>query len=41
MDFVDFIRHQQKFTSPQQLSTQIAKDCESIKDILDIKSTET
>jgi riboflavin kinase/FMN adenylyltransferase len=41
MDFVEFIRHQQKFISPEHLSTQIAKDCENIKDILDIKSTET
>ncbi len=41
MDFVEFIRHQQKFTSPQQLSTQIAKDCKNTKEILDLKSTET
>jgi len=34
MDFVDFIRHQQKFTSPQHLSTQIAKDCQKAKEIL-------
>ena len=34
MDFVDFIRHQQKFTSPQQLSAQIEKDCEKTKHIL-------
>ncbi len=34
MDFVEFIRHQQKFTLPQQLSTQIAKDCEEVKEIL-------
>jgi riboflavin kinase/FMN adenylyltransferase len=41
MDFVEFIRHQQKFTSPQQLSAQIAKDCRYAKEILDLKSTET
>ncbi len=41
MDFVEFIRHQQKFSSPQQLSTQIAKDCQYAKEILDIKNTET
>lgn len=34
MDFVEFIRHQQKFSSPQQLSAQIAKDCQKAKDIL-------
>jgi riboflavin kinase/FMN adenylyltransferase len=34
MDFVEFIRHQQKFTSPEQLSAQIAKDCEEVKEIL-------
>ena len=41
MDFVHFIRHQQKFDSPEQLSAQIAKDCHCAKDILDIKSTKT
>jgi len=41
MDFVEFIRHQQKFTSPQQLSAQIEKDCKTAKEILDLKSTET
>lgn len=34
MDFVRFIRHQQKFDSPEQLSTQIAKDCQCAKEIL-------
>ncbi len=34
MDFVKFIRHQQKFSSPEQLSTQITKDCEKAKEIL-------
>ena len=34
MDFVEFIRHQQKFSSPEQLSTQIKKDCEKAKEIL-------
>ena len=41
MDFVRFIRHQQKFDSPEQLSAQIAKDCQKAKEILDIKSAET
>ncbi|HUU17056.1 MAG TPA: bifunctional riboflavin kinase/FAD synthetase [Sedimentisphaerales bacterium] len=35
MDFVEFIRHQQKFDSPEHLSKQIAKDCENAKHILD------
>jgi len=34
MDFVEFIRHQQKFTSPEQLSAQIEKDCQKTKLIL-------
>jgi len=34
MDFVRFIRHQQKFSSPEQLSTQIEKDCQKTKQIL-------
>jgi len=34
MDFVEFIRHQQKFSSPQQLSAQIEKDCKKAKEIL-------
>jgi riboflavin kinase/FMN adenylyltransferase len=34
MDFVGFIRHQQKFDSPEQLSAQIAKDCQKAKQIL-------
>jgi riboflavin kinase/FMN adenylyltransferase len=34
MDFVGFIRHQQKFDSPEHLSAQIAKDCQKAKDIL-------
>ncbi len=34
MDFVEFIRHQQKFSSPEQLSTQITKDCNKAKEIL-------
>jgi riboflavin kinase/FMN adenylyltransferase len=37
MDFVRFIRHQQKFDSPEQLSAQIAKDCQKAKGILDNK----
>jgi riboflavin kinase / FMN adenylyltransferase len=38
MDFVDFIRHQQKFESTEQLSAQIAKDCKKAKQILDAES---
>jgi len=34
MDFVKFIRNQQKFSSPEQLSTQITKDCQYAKEIL-------
>jgi riboflavin kinase/FMN adenylyltransferase len=34
MDFVRFIRHQQKFSSPEQLSAQIEKDCQKTKQIL-------
>ncbi|MFZ2146804.1 MAG: bifunctional riboflavin kinase/FAD synthetase [Sedimentisphaerales bacterium] len=34
MDFVEFIRHQRKFSSPEQLSTQIAKDCKEAEEIL-------
>ena len=34
MDFVRFIRHQQKFDSPEQLSAQITKDCQCAKEIL-------
>jgi len=37
MDFVSFIRHQQKFDSSEQLSAQIAKDCKKAKDILSSK----
>ena len=37
MDFVRFIRHQQKFDSPEQLSAQIAKDCQCAKEILSNK----
>ncbi len=40
MDFVEFIRHQQKFSSPQQLSAQIAKDCEYAKEILTTERTD-
>ena len=34
MDFVEFIRHQQKFSSPEHLSAQIAKDCKKAVEIL-------
>jgi len=35
MDFVGFIRPQHKFTSPEVLSKQIAKDCRKAANILD------
>jgi riboflavin kinase/FMN adenylyltransferase len=34
MDFIDFIRTQQRFKTPEKLKEQIAKDCEKAKDIL-------
>ncbi|MGA2914452.1 MAG: bifunctional riboflavin kinase/FAD synthetase [Sedimentisphaerales bacterium] len=34
MDFIDFIRHQQRFESEKELKEQIAKDCQKAKDIL-------
>lgn len=34
MDFVDFIRPQHKFTSPEELSKQITKDCKKAMNIL-------
>jgi len=34
MDFVDHIRMQRRFESPEALAAQIAKDCESAKNIL-------
>jgi riboflavin kinase/FMN adenylyltransferase len=34
MDFVRHIRRQHKFSSPEDLAAQIAKDCEAAKDIL-------
>jgi riboflavin kinase/FMN adenylyltransferase len=34
MDFLDRIRPQQRFESPQVLAVQIAKDCDSAKQIL-------
>jgi riboflavin kinase/FMN adenylyltransferase len=37
MDFVRHIRHQRKFSSPEQLSGQIAKDCQKAKQILSNK----
>jgi riboflavin kinase/FMN adenylyltransferase len=39
MDFVERIRSQHKFKTPEELSTQIAKDCKKAKDILKIAST--
>ena len=34
MDFIRRIRSQHKFKSPEKLSAQIAKDCQSAKEIL-------
>ena len=34
MDFVDFIRTQQRFKTPEKLKEQIVKDCQKAKDIL-------
>jgi riboflavin kinase/FMN adenylyltransferase len=34
MDFIDFIRHQQRFETEEKLKEQIAKDCEKAKSIL-------
>jgi FAD synthase len=34
MDFVQRIRSQHKFKTPEELSKQIAKDCEEAKEIL-------
>jgi len=34
MDFVQRIRGQHKFKTPEDLSKQIAKDCKEAKDIL-------
>jgi riboflavin kinase/FMN adenylyltransferase len=37
MDFIDFIRHQQRFESEEKLKEQILKDCQKAKDILKIQ----
>ncbi|MBN2588557.1 MAG: bifunctional riboflavin kinase/FAD synthetase [Sedimentisphaerales bacterium] len=34
MDFISHIRNQHKFRSPEELSSQISKDCEKAKEIL-------
>ena len=34
MDFIRHIRNQHKFSSPNELSAQIKKDCEKAKEIL-------
>jgi riboflavin kinase/FMN adenylyltransferase len=34
MDFVQHLRNQHKFSSPQELVAQIEKDCREAKDIL-------
>jgi FAD synthase len=34
MDFIDFIRNQQRFKMPEKLKEQIVKDCRAAKDIL-------
>ncbi len=35
MDFVEFLRRQHKFTSPQELSKQIARDCARARELLE------
>ncbi len=40
MDFIKRIRDQQKFETESQLSAQIAKDCEKVKEILATEDTE-
>ncbi len=37
MDFLDRIRPQQRFESPEVLAAQIAKDCDSAKQILAVR----
>jgi riboflavin kinase/FMN adenylyltransferase len=39
MDFVQHIRHQHKFKTPDDLSKQIARDCEQAKEILASEGT--
>jgi riboflavin kinase / FMN adenylyltransferase len=34
MDFIDFIRNQQRFKTPEKLKEQIVKDCRAAQDIL-------
>jgi riboflavin kinase/FMN adenylyltransferase len=34
MDFIDFVRSQQRFETEEELKEQIAKDCKATKDIL-------
>jgi FAD synthase len=34
MDFADFIRHQQRFETEEELRKQIAKDCQKAENIL-------
>jgi riboflavin kinase/FMN adenylyltransferase len=34
MDFVDFIRHQQRFETEEKLKEQIERDCKTAKDVL-------
>ncbi|MDD5011855.1 MAG: bifunctional riboflavin kinase/FAD synthetase [Phycisphaerae bacterium] len=36
MDFIDFIRTQQRFKSPKELTEQIAKDCRKAENILNL-----
>ena len=40
MDFIERIRSQRKFKTPEELSAQIAKDCQKAKEILTTASTE-
>jgi riboflavin kinase/FMN adenylyltransferase len=37
MDFVQRLRSQHKFTTPDELAKQIAKDCQTAKEILAVK----
>jgi len=39
MDFIERIRSQHKFKTPEELSTQIAKDCQKAKKLLTDAST--
>lgn len=40
MDFIERIRSQHKFNTPEELSAQITKDCQKAKEVLNTTSTE-